>query len=70
MRIAAQPSTQAATAAETRQQAKLADAAQQFEAMLMQEMLKPMQAGQDSWGGKRRPTTLPPIPSAALEPKP
>jgi flagellar protein FlgJ len=54
MRIAAQPSTQAPTAAETRQQAKLADAAQQFEAMLMQEMLKPMQAGQDSWGGEEK----------------
>ena len=33
---------------------KLVDAAHQFEAMLMQEMLKPMRLGQDSqdsWGG-------------------
>lgn len=33
---------------------KLVDAAQQFEAMLMQEMLKPMRAGTKGWedGGK------------------
>lgn len=30
---------------------KLASAAQQFESMLLQEMLKPMRSGQDSWGG-------------------
>ena len=54
MRIAAETPTQAATTVETQKQAKLADAAQQFEAMLMQEMLKPMQAGQDSWGGEEK----------------
>lgn len=32
--------------------AKLVDAAQQFEASLMQELLKPMRSGQDSWGGE------------------
>jgi peptidoglycan hydrolase FlgJ len=31
--------------------AKLVNAAQQFESMLLQEMLKPMRSGQDSWGG-------------------
>ena len=54
MRITAQPPTPVATAAETQKQAKLTDAAQQFEAMLMQEMLKPMQAGQDGWGGEEK----------------
>jgi Rod binding domain-containing protein len=33
-------------------QAKLVDAAQQFEATMLQELLKPMQHGQDSWGGE------------------
>jgi Rod binding domain-containing protein len=43
--------TQAATAMEAAKQARLAQAAQQFEAMLLQEMLKPMRSGEDSWGG-------------------
>ena len=30
---------------------KLVTAAQQFESMLLQEMLKPMRSGEDSWGG-------------------
>jgi Rod binding domain-containing protein len=54
MKIAAEISSQPVTAADTQKQAKLVDAAQQFEAMLMQEMLKPMQAGQDSWGGEQQ----------------
>lgn len=54
MRITDHPPTPVATAAETQKQAKLTDAAQQFEAMLMQEMLKPMQAGQDGWGGEEK----------------
>jgi peptidoglycan hydrolase FlgJ len=33
-------------------QTKLVDAAQQFEATMLQELLKPMQHGQDSWGGE------------------
>jgi len=41
-----------ATGIDTQKQAKLADAAQQFEATMLQEMLKPMQHGQDSWGGE------------------
>lgn len=30
---------------------KLVNAAQQFESMMLQEMLKPMRSGDDSWGG-------------------
>jgi Rod binding domain-containing protein len=30
---------------------KLVNAAQQFESMMLQEMLKPMRSGEDSWGG-------------------
>jgi peptidoglycan hydrolase FlgJ len=41
-----------ATGIDAQKQAKLVDAAQQFEATMLQEMLKPMQHGQDSWGGE------------------
>lgn len=41
----------AAPAAEEAKNPKLIHAAQQFESMLLQEMLKPMRSGQDSWGG-------------------
>jgi flagellar protein FlgJ len=37
---------------DAQKQAKLDDAAQQFEATMLQEMLKPLQHGQDSWGGE------------------
>jgi peptidoglycan hydrolase FlgJ len=37
-----------------RSRAKLTDAAQQFEAMMWQELLKPMRTGQDSWGGEEK----------------
>jgi peptidoglycan hydrolase FlgJ len=37
---------------EGQKQAKLVDAAQQFEATMLQELLKPMQHAQDSWGGE------------------
>src|ERR1700735_4719821 len=40
--------------AEAQKQAKLIDAAQQFEATMLQELLKPMQHGQDSWGGEEK----------------
>ncbi len=40
----------AATGADAAKQAKLAGAAQQFEAMMMQELLKPFSNRQDSWG--------------------
>jgi flagellar protein FlgJ len=35
-------------------QAKLVDAAQQFEATMLQELLKPLQHGQSSWGGDEK----------------
>lgn len=54
MRIDVDLSSQTATGAEKQQNAKLADAAQQFEAMMMQEMLKPMRSGQDSWDEEKR----------------
>jgi flagellar protein FlgJ len=51
MKISLDTSSQATDAMERQKQAKLADAAQQFEASMLQELLKPMQHGQDSWGG-------------------
>jgi peptidoglycan hydrolase FlgJ len=47
-------SSQPAPALEAQKQAKLIDAAQQFEATMLQELLKPMQHGQDSWGGDEK----------------
>jgi peptidoglycan hydrolase FlgJ len=49
MRIDGDLAGQTATGIDKQQKAKLVDAAQQFEAMLMQEMLKPMRKGEDSW---------------------
>jgi peptidoglycan hydrolase FlgJ len=54
MKIGADDTSQLATAAEVQKQAKLADAAQQFEATMLQELLKPMQHGQSSWGGEEK----------------
>jgi Rod binding domain-containing protein len=51
MKITSDLSSQVDTGLETQKQAKLVDAAQQFEAMMLQEMLKPMRGGKDSWGG-------------------
>ena len=45
---------QSASGDEVRSRAKLTDAAQQFEAMMLQEMLKPMRSGQASWGGEEK----------------
>lgn len=39
---------------EAQRQAKLVDAAQQFEATMLQELLKPMQHGQSSWGDEEK----------------
>jgi peptidoglycan hydrolase FlgJ len=39
---------------EAQKQDKLADAAQQFEASMLQELLKPMQHGQNSWSGDEK----------------
>jgi Rod binding domain-containing protein len=37
---------------DARTRSKLVDAAQQFEGMLLQEMLKPLQSKANSWGGE------------------
>jgi Rod binding domain-containing protein len=50
MKIGADHTSQPANGAEVQKQAKLVDAAQQFEATMLQELLKPMQHGQSSWG--------------------
>lgn len=51
MEVAGVGSATAATQAKDSRQAKLVDAAQQFEAMLLQQMLKPMQGGADGEDG-------------------
>lgn len=51
MKISSDVTSQAPAATEGVKNAKLVNAAQQFESMLLQEMLKPMRSGQDSWGG-------------------
>ena len=50
MRIDAASIAPFESAASTQQHAKLVDAAQQFEAMLLQKMLKPMQSKEGGWG--------------------
>jgi flagellar protein FlgJ len=45
---------QSASGSDAQSRAKLADAAQQFEAMMLQELLKPMRTGQTSWGGEEK----------------
>jgi flagellar protein FlgJ len=52
MRISQDVTSQPSAATEGQKQAKLVDAAQQFEATMLQELLKPLQHGQDSWGGE------------------
>jgi len=54
MRISSDVSGQPTSGIEGQKQAKLVDAAQQFEATMLQELLKPMQHGQDSWGGEEK----------------
>src|ERR1700733_10738994 len=54
MRISSDVSVQPTSGIEAQKQAKLVDAAQQFEATMLQELLKPMQHGQDSWGGEEK----------------
>jgi Rod binding domain-containing protein len=50
MKISSDLFGQSTVAMEQQKQAKLVDAAQQFEATMLQELLKPMQHGQSSWG--------------------
>jgi peptidoglycan hydrolase FlgJ len=54
MRITSDSGAQTTPALDEAKQAKLVDAAQQFEATMLQELLKPLQHGQDSWGGDER----------------
>lgn len=49
MRIETEVKTQLETTTASHNHSKLIDAAQQFEGMLLQEMLKPMQSGEASW---------------------
>jgi Rod binding domain-containing protein len=51
MKISLDIAGQSSAAIEAQKRAKLVDAAQQFEASMLQELLKPMQHGQSSWGG-------------------
>ena len=54
MKINPDISSQPTIASAGPKQAKLVDAAQQFEASMLQELLKPMQHGRDSWGGEEK----------------
>lgn len=54
MKISSDNTTQLTVAAEAQKHAKLVDAAQQFEAAMLQELLKPMQHGQSSWGDEEK----------------
>jgi peptidoglycan hydrolase FlgJ len=54
MRIDLDTPIQLAPQGDAQRHAKLVDAAQQFEASMLQELLKPMQHGQDSWGGEEQ----------------
>jgi flagellar protein FlgJ len=52
MRITSDLSSQVDPGLDAQKQAKLVDTAQQFEAVMLQELLKPMRGGKDSWGGE------------------
>ncbi len=54
MKIDSDVSSQPAASIDGQRRAKLVDAAQQFEASLLQELLKPMQNGQDNWGADEK----------------
>jgi peptidoglycan hydrolase FlgJ len=54
MRIDADLQIQPSSDVSKQKQAKLVDAAQQFEATLLQELLKPIQHGQSSWGDEEK----------------
>jgi flagellar protein FlgJ len=54
MRVSSDLSNLPTTAIEGQKRARLVDAAQQFEATMLQELLKPMQHEQDSWGGEEK----------------
>ena len=52
MKITSALTRQSFTDTGVQQRSKLADAAQQFEAMLLQEMLKPMRSENGGWTGE------------------
>ena len=54
MRVSSDIAGNTSTALDGAKQAKLVDAAQQFEATMLQELLKPLQHGQNSWGGDEK----------------
>ncbi len=54
MKISSDVASQPTAAVEEQKQAKLVDAAQQFEAIMLQELLKPMQHGESSWEGEEK----------------
>ena len=54
MKISLDVASQSTTAIEGQKHAKLVDAAQQFEATMLQELLKPMQHEHSSWGGEEK----------------
>src|SRR5580692_2285206 len=54
MKIGLEVTSQPTAVVEAQRQAKLVDAAQQFEATMLQELLKPMQHGQSSWGDEEK----------------
>lgn len=57
MNISLETTTPSFATADAAKNSKLADAAHQFESMLLQEMLKPMRLGQDGWAGDTSDTT-------------
>jgi len=54
MKISSDVASQPTAAVEEQKQAKLVDAAQQFEAIMLQELLKPMQHGESSREGEEK----------------
>jgi flagellar protein FlgJ len=52
MRVTFDSASSSFSDANARAQSKLADAAQQFEAMLLQEMLKPLRSQESGWSGE------------------
>ena len=54
MKISSNATSQPTAEIDIQKQAKLVDAAEQFEAALLQELLKPMQRGESSWGGEEK----------------
>jgi len=54
MNISSDVTSQPMAAIDGQKQTKLVDAAQQFEAAMLQELLKPVQHGQSSWGGEEK----------------